>query len=529
MTFHYATENPNSDIRFVGMFFFYTLHCQPVTGEYLKIFLINNDQLSIFMFTFTYIWFLLEFSSYQVISSFSGMAVFKESRITFNMLSIFSSDIGLSSNISCEKKDEVCLEPLDRFPGLETLIANLESPSLLVGSLQDISNIFAGKSLPDPTMLLKHSNLFPKTIEIMKARDEQTLTFCLIILVVFTHADFSNECPFLDGDLLSWIIECLQHPQAVTRSYACRILCNLFADSVVGPEVMRRCYDMQIISIAYELCHSKYDRAVALELCSYFLELTASVCPEELRIFIPFIEDMIGLLKERTCHQEVTIDCLSVLCFNEECLDYALKLPQFSFSRVIRDCVFEASLASISNLFNIVNCILEFDSDCIVFSDADFIRHVSVLFHRVEETDFGPLLVFVDSMIDKNWETVMVSGVTEVVIELCKVGNNKSRLKMGFLLAHMLNRSLDMARYPEWINSAFLFILEVMEGMSERKAIVTLDVIISCLDRNPEHFLPLLRSSGADAALSQMTEDSESNDVCDRVSLILSLLSRGDA
>ena len=444
----------------------------------------------------------------------------------FDMNSVFEATVDEIGSQSKARKEKVTFEDPSAFLGLEELVQNLACRELARDSLKRVAEIVCGKSIPDPTVLMNNSDLFGNVTRIMQERDEATLSDCLAILGLLTHADFKNGCPFLDGDLLGWITECLKHPDKLTRQRACLILSNLFADGIVGVDVMRRCVDFGVLNVLYEMCSGNVDMGVALELLSYFIHLTEQVFPEQLQIFVPFIPMMLQEVAKLTKLATLAVDCLSSLCFHEQCLEHMMRRPDISLASIIRNAIFQSSLTDISNLFTIVNCIIERDNECTAFSDEQFVRHVGMLLGLMDPDETKPLLVFIDGMVEGNWNTLMVSGVPDVVLGVLQRGSYRHRIRVGFLLAHMIRQSLDKARYPEWVNSSVTTLLELLDGLSERKCQVTLGVLLDCVERNPQHFIPLLHSANAELYLTQLIDDVSSPEIHDVVRLLISAITR---
>ena len=455
--------------------------------------------------------------------------MFKEPISFFDMNSVFEARVDETSSRSKVRKERVTFEDPSAFHGLEELVQNLACQDLARDSLKRVAEIVCGKSIPNPTVLMNNSDLFGNVTRIMQERDEATLSDCLAILGLFTHADFERGCPFLDGDLLGWITECLKHPDKLTRQRACLILSNLFADEIVGVDVMKRCVDFGVLNVLYEMCSGNVDIGVALELLSYFIHLTEHVFPEQLPIFVPFIPMMLEEVAKSTKLEELAIDCLSSLCFHEQCLEHMMRRPDVSLTSIIRNAIFQSPLTYISNLFNIVNCIIERDNECTAFSDEQFVRHVGALLGLMDPNEIKPLLVFLDGMVEGNWNTLMVSGVPDVVLGVLQRGSYKHRTLVAFLLVHMVSQSLDMARYPEWVNSSVTTLLELLSGLSVRKCKVTLGVLLDCIERNPQHFMPLLHSVNAELYLTELIDEVSSPEIHDMARLLLSAITSDSA
>jgi hypothetical protein len=311
--------------------------------------------------------------------------------------------------------------------------------------------------------------------------------------------DFAADFPFVDPDFIDRLFASLMNDLRTERKLAASICTNLYVDPLIGNHFMRICLDRNLFALGL---HAD----VLYKLLVHFIDAASESDPEKLTLFLPFIAPLIESLTGAI--RASAVASLAILLLNTECCEYALKLPQFTLSSILKTAIPRAPQKCVPNLFVIANAIITVQEEASYhFTEEPFLRLLPVFFDLLDSAGSHPLFVFADSLIDQYLPVLSVSGVLDKILAIAQVGAFRQRKMASFLLVHLIHAALDLAEYPTWMQPALQLLFRTTESLSHKKCLLALQLVDELLDRDLAYFLPRVRSREFEMTLSDFDEN----------------------
>lgn len=231
------------------------------------------------------------------------------------------------------------------------------------------------------------------------------------------------------------------------------------------------------------------------------IEFTAESAPDELPLFLPFVEPLFN-----GCIRASAVHCLAVILLHPACVSHALQ-PRLGLVSRLRQWIMTAPLKCIPNLFVILNAVLAAHTESAsAFADEVFVRHTAILLDSIHPALSGPLFLFVDFLIDDHLPILCVSGVLVKVLAIADDGAFEQRKRVAFIIAHLLHVGADLAEYPPWLPRSLSLLLRTIDSLSPRKCLASLRVLLDLVHQNPAYFIARIRSNEFEYVLQDLME-----------------------